>query len=248
MHGDDGPPEGHGSGDPDHRFGDGQPPDGNRNGLSHGLYAAERDPFGLFDHFREENPAIAEQIRRWFWSYMDDAPFQAYPGDADRYSPPVIDAVDVDKLDQQQDAAEVADGLDTVQVSDGPPRQYAAADAPPVDVQSLQGKASRLFTVCVEQAVTMLATVQQVEEGLTTERPATDETGSPIRKSGSGELVMIEDELPVNMPKSRMRQRDVQELQKLGVLDDPESQKADAMAGWGQAAKRVAERKGDHDA
>lgn len=251
MHGPDGPPEGHGSGAAEsnpiaarHGYeGDNGAPEGNKNALSHGLYAAERDPSGLFDHFRESNPAVAEQIRRWFWSYMDDAPFDAYPGDADRYSPPVLDVVDVDAHERQQDAADDADGLDTVQVSQGPPRQHAAADAPPVDVQALTGKAHRLFIVCVHQAVLTNVTLRQAEEVLSAMEPLTVD-GEPI-PDGEGGVVEVENELPINLPKARMRQRDLRELKDLGIMDDPESQKADRMGDWAEATRMIAQDDGE---
>lgn len=242
-----GPPDGHGSGSADSNplaaqkaSGQGAP-EGNKNALSHGLYAAERDPSGLFDYFRENDPAMAEKIRRIFWTYMDDAPFEAYPGDADRYSPPVLDVVDLDRLEGQQDVADDAEDLDTVHVSQGPPRQQAAADAPPIDVQALTGKADRLFDICVHQVVLKGVTLRQVKELLTQEEVIVSE-GDVVINPQDGEPVEIEDELPVNLPKARIRQRDIRELKDLGILDDPESQKADAMATWGAAVERAERR------
>jgi len=235
-----GPPEGHGEGTADQNkvaaakaSGQGAPAD-NKNALNHGYYAAERDPSGLFDYFRDETPGVAEQIRRWFWSYMNDAPFEAYGGEADRYHPPVLDVVDVEDLDAQQDLSDEVADLDTVSVPAIPDaRQHVAADAPPIDVQSLRGKAHRLFVVCVHQAVLSRVTLTQARDLLTTMQQ---------QEAQSGRLVEVETELPVNKAKARMRQRDLQELKQLGVLDDPDSAKASAMASWGAAAQRVAER------
>lgn len=248
-----GPPDGHGQAKNGNELaakagyeGDNGAPEGNRNAMSHGLYAAERDPSGLFDYFRENDPAMAEKIRRIFWTYMDDAPFDAYPGDADRYSPPVLDVVDLDRHEDQQDVADDVDDLDTVQVAQGPPRQHAAADAPPIDVQALTGKADRLFDICVHQVVLKGVTLRQVRELLTQEEVVISE-GDVVIDPTDGEPVEIEDELPVNLPKARMRQRDIRELKDLGILDDPESQKADAMATWGQAAERAAKRRDDQN-
>jgi len=240
-----GPPENHGTARNGNavagkKTSGGGAPEGNRNALSHGLYAAERDPSGLFDYFRENDPAMAEKIRRIFWTYMDDAPFDAYPGTADRYSPPVLDVVDVDQLEaaeRQQDAAGDVDDLSTVQVSRGPPRQHTAADAPPIDVQALTGKADRLFDICVHQVLLKGVTLRQVRELLTQDDVVISE-GDVVVDPTDGEPVEIEDELPVNLPKSRMRQRDIRELKDLGILDDPQSQTADAMASWGDAVRR----------
>jgi len=245
-----GPPENHGKARNGNelagkRSASGGAPEGNRNAMSHGMYAAERDPSGLFDYFRESDPAMAEKIRRIFWTYMDDAPFDAYPGDAGRYSPPVLDVVDVDQLEaaeRQQDVADDVDDLATVQVSRGPPRQHAAADAPPIDVQALTGKADRLFDVCVHQVVLKGVTLRQVKELLTQEDVVISE-GDVVIDPTSGDPVQIEDELPVNLPKARMRQRDIRELKDLGVLDDPQSQTADAMTSWGEAVQRSAMRR-----
>lgn len=217
------------------RGADGGAPEGNRNGMTHGLYAAERDPFGLFDFFREEDPAKAASIRRWFWSYMGDAPFEAYPGDADRYSPPVAEVVDVDALEAADD-----DQDDTVAVSQGAPRQRVAADAPPIDVEALTGKAHRLFVVCVHQAVLTAVTLEQAKALLTHEEEIVSE-GSLVINPQTNEPVTIEEELPVNLPKARMRQRDLRELRDLGILDDPESELADATAGWADAARALAD-------
>ena len=193
-------------------------PTGNKNPMTHGMYAAEQDPSGLFEYFCRESPAVASQIRRWFWSYMDDAPFTAYPGEADRYNPPdaLDDVADEDEGDQDVDRS----GSEEV-----------PADAPPINVGAFTGKAHRLFVVCVHQSILTNVTLAQARDLLTAIQEVPNEGG----------IVEVEDELPVNLPKSRMRRRDLEELRALGVLDDPESQLADAQADWARAAQSLAD-------
>lgn len=234
LHGADGEPQGQGApeGNTNSVGNDGGAPEGNKNSLSHGIYAAERDPTGLFNYFREDNPAMAAMIRRWFWSYMDDAPFTAYAGDGfDRYNPPVMDIVDVDRLNGQQGAAQAAEGLDTVTVADGPPRQQASPDAPPIDVQGMTGKGHRLFVVCVHQAVTTMVTLEQAETTLTRNVERYTDQGQPYE---------VEEELPANLPKSRLRQRDLRELKDLGIVDDSGDADTGDAANYVDVAREVA--------
>lgn len=74
----DGPPDGHGSGDPNHDMGDGQPPDQNKNAMTHGVYASQNDPWGVLDHLQDEDPAVYAKIVRWFWDEAQAAPFPIY--------------------------------------------------------------------------------------------------------------------------------------------------------------------------
>lgn len=85
-------PEGVGSGDPDHQMGDGRPPEGNKNGVIHGLNSVQSDPWGLMDHFAEEEPRTYAQIAAWFWDEAQNAPWPIYQDDTD----PPLDAVDLD--------------------------------------------------------------------------------------------------------------------------------------------------------
>jgi hypothetical protein len=237
-----GPPENHGDARGSNKLAGrgsvgGHAPEGNKNALSHGLYAAEQDATGLFGYFREHDPPLATKIRRVFWTYMDDAPFEAYPGDADRYSPPVLDHVSQDALQAADAGGDDVDDQGDAHVAQAAPRQHAAADAPPVSPDHLTGKADRLFDVCVHQVLLKGVTLRQVRELLTQDEVIVAD-GDVVVDPTDGEPVEIEDELPVNLPKSRMRQRDIRELKDLGVLDDPQSQQADAMASWGDAVRR----------
>jgi len=237
-----GPPENHGTARNGNavagkKTSGGGAPEGNRNALSHGLYAAEQDATGLFDYFREHDPPLATKIRRVFWTYMDDAPFDAYPGDADRYSPPILDHVSQDALQAADGGGDGVDDQGDGHVAQAAPRQHAAADAPPVSPDHLTGKADRLFDVCVHQVLLKGVTLRQVRELLTQDEVIVAD-GDVVVDPTNGEPVEIEDELPVNLPKARMRQRDIRELKDLGILDDPQSQQADAMASWGEAVRR----------
>lgn len=80
MHPEDGsgPPDGHGSGDPGHTKGDGQPPDGNKNAMTHGVYASKNDPWGTLDYLADEEPRVYAQVVRWFWDEAQSAPFDVY--------------------------------------------------------------------------------------------------------------------------------------------------------------------------
>jgi len=133
-----------------------------------------------------------------------------------------------------------ADGLDTVDVAQGPPRQNSAPDAPPVDVQALTGKAHRVFIVCVHQAVLSNVTLEQAKQALTALEPVISE-GEPVMHPEDGEVIEIEEELPANLPKSRMRKADLRTLKELGVLDDPDSQLAEEVGSWTDAAQALAD-------
>lgn len=58
-------------------------------------------------------------------------------------------------------------------------------------------------------------------------------------RTEQGAVFEVEEELPVNLPANRLAREARSMLKDLGLLDDPESKKADAM-GWGSAAKEVA--------
>jgi len=75
-------------------------------------------------------------------------------------------------------------------------------------------------------------TGRQIQEGL---------TQTQTRTADSGATFEVEVEQPGNLPADRLARRSEEIKRKNGVLNDPESQKAEAM-GWGQAAKRVAQR------
>jgi hypothetical protein len=71
-------PDGVGSGDPGHQQGDGQPPDGNKNAMTHGVYASRNDPWGTLDYLQDEAPQVYARVVRWFWDEALDAPFDVY--------------------------------------------------------------------------------------------------------------------------------------------------------------------------
>lgn len=102
----------------------------------------------------------------------------------------------------------------------------------------------------VLHAVLMLYAVRgvrhrQISRGLSEAMPMTDDTGDVVRDQ-DGEPFEIEQELPVNLPANRIAREARSTLKTLGVMDDPESKKAEAM-GWGEAAKRVAKKQDDDD-
>lgn len=103
-------------------------------------------------------------------------------------------------------------------------------------------KADDLLEVCLMKYAVRQVRKEQVQTRLT------KMLDIPSDNAVDG-VVEVEDELPANLPANRMAREARSILKDLGILDDPESQKADAMADWGSAAKRVAERRdGDVDA
>lgn len=64
------------------------------------------------------------------------------------------------------------------------------------------------------------------EEGIVQENMVRDEEGNPIMKNG--EYITETDENPVNLAYDRLNRTMVKQLKELGLLDDPESQKAQA--------------------
>ena len=109
------------------------------------------------------------------------------------------------------------------------------ADAP-FDRQS--AKADDLLTTCLWDFAVRVQTDTQVVQGLTQMETRVSDTGTTFE---------VEVEHAGNLPADRLARRSESLKRNLGVLDDPESQKADAMADWGSAAKRVAERQGGDD-
>lgn len=73
--------DGIGSGDPNHTKGDGAAPEGNKNAMTHGVHAAQSDPWGVLDYLRKEEPRAYSQVVRWFWNDAQAAPFPIYVGD-----------------------------------------------------------------------------------------------------------------------------------------------------------------------
>lgn len=80
---------------------------------------------------------------------------------------------------------------------------------------------------------------EQVTRGFTRQRPLTDDNGDVILDQ-NGDPVTVEDEWPGNLPVNRVAREARKILKDRGVSDDPERDKAAAMAGWGDAARRVA--------
>lgn len=110
------------------------------------------------------------------------------------------------------------------------------SDAPfPAD----SAKSDDVLEACLMKYAVRGARHQQIERGLTDFMKVQTDDGPSDTK--------IEAELPANLPANRIAREARSMLKDLGVLDDPESQKADAMADWGAAAKRVAERQESDD-
>lgn len=83
----------------------------------------------------------------------------------------------------------------------------------------------------------------QITEGLVEEIPLTDDEGNVVKDPDTGENLMTTKERAANLPVNRIAREARSLLKDHGVLDDPESAKADAMGGWGDAAKRVAQKR-----
>lgn len=64
-------------------------------------------------------------------------------------------------------------------------------------------------------------------QGMVTETPVLDDEGDVVRGE-DGDPVTVEEEHPANLPLARLDKAVVSKLKKLGVLDDPDSQQADA--------------------
>jgi hypothetical protein len=93
-------------------------------------------------------------------------------------------------------------------------------------------KADDLLHACLMEYAIRGARDRQVKNWLTHTVEKRTDNGTPFD---------VEEELPVNLPANRLA-REARSIKKdLGVLDDPESKKAEAM-GWGAAAKKVAEK------
>lgn len=77
-------------------------------------------------------------------------------------------------------------------------------------------------------------------EGVVTENVVGyDDDGDPIVKT---------EENPAHLPYSRLARDNIRTLKQLGVLQDPDTQLADATATWGEAAEHAARRRaGDRD-
>lgn len=180
-----GPPDGHGSGSPDHQMGDGDGkiqerlPEGAKPAMTHGMYAVKDDPQGTLTWLEDNDPTAYEWVLKKWQSYMADAPF-------------------------------------------GPE----------------SAKADDVLHACLMLYAVRGARHRQVTRGLTQKENIVDE-GSVVMNPETGEPVEIEKELPSNLPANRIAREARSMLKDLGILDDPESQKAQAM-GWGQAAKEVA--------
>lgn len=181
MHPDDGsgPPDGHGSGSPDHRMGDGDGkiqdrlPDNAKPNMGHGIHAVKDDPRGTLQWLEDNDPRGYDWVIDKWRSYMVDAPFDAY-----------------------------------------------------------SAKADDLMEVCLMKYAVRGARQEQVEVGLT--------KMMRLQSDDVGDIDMnVEQELPANLPANRMAREARSILKDLGLLDDPESQKAEAM-GWGAAAREVA--------
>lgn len=178
MHGEDGPPDGHGSGSPDHTMGDG---DGDiaervdaskeKPAMTHGIHAVQDDPVGTLNYLEESRPEAYDWVVDKWESFLVDAPF----------------------------------GKETA-------------------------KADELLHACLMLYAVRGARDRQVKQFLT----------HTVTRYSEGTPYELEEELPVNLPANRLAREARSILKDLGVLDDPESKKAEAM-GWGAAAKEVAE-------
>lgn len=99
-------------------------------------------------------------------------------------------------------------------------------------------KADDLLTACLWDFAVRIQTDVQVVDGL---------TQMETRATDSGATFDVEVEHAGNLPADRLARRSESVKRNLGVLDDPESQKADAMTSWGQAAQQVAQRRDGDD-
>lgn len=97
-------------------------------------------------------------------------------------------------------------------------------------------KADDVMEACLMKYAVRGVRQEQVEVGLTKMVRAQDADGNTLDFD-------VEDELPGNLPANRIAREARSLLKDLGILDDPETQKAEAMSSWGAAAKRVAERR-----
>lgn len=101
-------------------------------------------------------------------------------------------------------------------------------------------KADDVLHACLMLYAVRGARHQQVTRGLVKQEALTDE-GDVVIDPETGEPIRVEREHAANLPANRIGREARSMLRDLGILDDPESQKADAMS-YGQAARRVAER------
>lgn len=92
-------------------------------------------------------------------------------------------------------------------------------------------RADDILTAALYDLAVRRWTGRQIRDGL---------TQMEVRQSEGGPYE-VEVELPGNLPADRLARRSEEIKRKYGLLDDPETQKAEAM-GWGAAAKAVAER------
>lgn len=104
-------------------------------------------------------------------------------------------------------------------------------DDAPFDGDSAKGEL--LLQAVVMEYIVRLNRGLQLQEGLTHVIEGYTDDGMPYD---------ILEEHPRNLPVNRITREMRNTYLKLGILDDPESQKADAMGGWGEAARRVAMR------
>lgn len=82
------------------------------------------------------------------------------------------------------------------------------------------GKADQLKQIAVKEYAIWQATGLQIKEGI---------IKRTHRKDSTGEFVEVEDEHPANQASDRMERTITRRLKELGVLDDPDSQQADAL-------------------
>jgi len=112
-------------------------------------------------------------------------------------------------------------------------RSYMA-DAP---FEASSGKADDVLHACLMLYAVRSMRHIQVTRGLARSEVLIED-GDVVR-GPDGEVVETEREHPGNLPANRLAREARSMLKDLGVLDDPESKKANAM-GWSSAAKEVA--------
>jgi hypothetical protein len=149
----DGPPDGHGSGDPGHSKG-GNPdapgaPAGNKRAMTHGVYASKNDPWGTLDHLQDDQPQVYAQVVRWFWNEAQAAPFAVYV-DGEMPGLPA-DPTDPD-----------ADGI------------------PGIDVSRLTARGADLLLVSLDRGVIYNATMEQAKRGLATTQKRKNSDGDYV--------------------------------------------------------------------
>ena len=106
------------------------------------------------------------------------------------------------------------------------------------DFPGNSGQADDVLHACLMLYAVRAVRHRQIQNGL---------TGWVEHYTDQGQRYEVEEEVPSNLPANRIAREARSILKDCGVLDDPESAKADAMGGWGDAAREVARNRDDAD-